>query len=64
MRYARELLTLCFVSPVPDIGVLWLILTGPALDGVVHNFEEVLLNLGLGASSEISILCDVGLEPA
>ena len=44
--------------------MLGLILTGLAVDIVIHEFEELLLHLGLGGGTEICIHCDVGLEPA
>ena len=41
-----------------------LILTGLAIDRVVHELEELFLHLGLGGGTEIGVLGDVGLEPA
>ena len=44
--------------------MLGLILTGLAIDRVIHEFEELLLHLGLGGGTDIEVLGDVGLEPA
>ena len=55
---------LCCVSKEPYVGVLGLVLTGLAIDRVVHELEELLLHLGLGCGTEIGVLRDVGLEPA
>ena len=44
--------------------MLGLILTGLTIDRVIHEFEELLLHLGLGCATEIGVLRDVGLEPA
>ena len=64
LRFARQLLTLYYVGQEPDISVLGLILTGLAVDRVVHEFEELLLHLGVGAVTEIGVLRDVGFDPA
>ena len=55
---------LCCVSEEPYVSVLGLILTGLAVDRVVHEFEELFLHLGLGGGTEIGVLGDVRLEPA
>ena len=41
-----------------------LILTGLSVDGVVLEFEELILYLGLGGGTDIGVLVDVVLEPA
>ena len=64
LLFARQLFTLCCVGEEPNVSVLGLILTGASIDRVIHDFEELLLHLGLGAGTEICILRDVWLEPA
>ena len=46
------------------MGVLGLIFTARSVDGIVHEFEELLLDIRHGCHPEIRILRDIGLEPA
>ena len=64
LRFARKLLALSCVGTEADVGVLGLILTGLAVDRVVHEFEELLLHLGHGGGTEIGVVRDVRLDPA
>ena len=52
------------MSQVSDITLLGLILSGLAVDGVIHQLEELLLHRVIRGSTEISILDDVVLEQA
>ena len=64
LRFVRQLFTLGCVGLEADVSVLGLILTGLAVDWVIHEFEELFLHLALGGGTEIGVLRDVGLEPA
>ena len=51
------------VRPESNAGVVGMLLPILVVDLVVHEFEELLLHLGLCAGREIDVIPDVGLEP-
>ena len=64
MQFAGQLLTLGCVREESYVSILGLILTGFANERALHKLEELLLDLGLGGGTEISILRDVGFQRA
>ena len=63
VRLLRQLLTLLVRRDELDVRALFLVLARLAVDGVIHQFEELLLEVVLGDCAKGRVLVDVRLEP-
>ena len=64
LRFAGEPLKLFSFGVNSDVGEFGLVFTRVAVDRVVHEFQELLLHLGIGGEVEIGVVRNVGLQPA